>query len=85
MALLNIPIKLSILIRSAAVLLGLAAIGFVANAPPSPRAVAGITSILTLAPAAACLLAAAVFYFGYRIEDRRVVEMQDAIAARAAR
>jgi hypothetical protein len=33
-------------------------------------------------PAVASAVAAAVFYFGYRIEDKDVVQMQDEIAAR---
>jgi Na+/melibiose symporter-like transporter len=81
MALLNFPTKLGILIRSATVTLGLAAIGFVANAPSSPRVVDGITSIMTLAPAGACILTAVIFYFGYKIEDQHVLRMQDEIAA----
>jgi Na+/melibiose symporter-like transporter len=82
MALSNFPIKLSILIRSATVTLGLTAIGFVANATPSPGVVDGITNIMTLTPAAACMLAAVIFYFGYKIQDKDVVKMQDEIAAR---
>jgi len=82
MALSNLPIKLSMLIRSATVTLGLTAIGFVANASPAPGAVEGITNIMTLTPAAACMLAAVIFYFGYKIEDKHVVKMQDEIAAR---
>jgi Na+/melibiose symporter-like transporter len=83
MALSNISIKLSILIRSATVMLGLAAIGFVANGEPSASVVAGITSIMTLAPAAACVLAAVIFYFAYKIEDKHVVQMQNEIEAKA--
>jgi Na+/melibiose symporter-like transporter len=82
MALSNLPIKLSILIRSATVTLGLTAIGFVANATPSADVVDGITNIMTLTPAAACMLAALSFFFGYKIEESDVVRMQDEIAAR---
>jgi Na+/melibiose symporter-like transporter len=82
MALLNFPIKLAILVRSAVVTLGLMAIGFVANAVPTARVVDGISSIMTFAPAAACAIAAVIFYYGYRIEDKTVVQMQDEIAAR---
>jgi Na+/melibiose symporter-like transporter len=82
MALLNFPIKLSILVRSAVVTLGLVAIGFVANEVPAPAVVGGISSIMTLSPAAACAIAAILVYFGYRIEERDVVQMQDAIAER---
>lgn len=84
MALLNFPIKLGILIRSAVVTLGLMAIGFVANAIPSPDVVDGINDIMIFMPAAASAIAAIVFYYGYKIEDRSVVEMQDAIASRKA-
>jgi glycoside/pentoside/hexuronide:cation symporter, GPH family len=82
MALSNLPIKLSILIRSATITLGLTAIGFVANASPSPGVVDGITNIMTLIPAAACMLAAVIFYFGYKIEEKHVLIMEDEIAAR---
>lgn len=82
MALLNFPIKMAVLIRSAIVTLGLVAIGFVANAAPAPGVVSGISSIMTFTPAAACAIAALVFYYGYKIEDRQVVKMQEEIAAR---
>ncbi len=84
MALLNFPIKMAVLIRSAIVTLGLVAIGFVANAAPAPSVVRGISSIMTFTPAAACAIAALVFYYGYKIEDRQVVKMQEEIAARKA-
>jgi len=80
-ALLNFPIKLGILDRSAVVTLGLMAIGFVANSVPGPGVIDGISYIMTLSPAASCLIAALVFYYGYRIEDRQVLRMQDEITA----
>jgi glucuronide carrier protein len=82
MAMLNFPIKLSILIRSAIVTIGLVAIGFVANAVPTPQVVGGISSIMTLSPAAASVIAAALVYFGYRIEEQDVIRMQREIASR---
>jgi Na+/melibiose symporter-like transporter len=84
MALLNFPIKLGILVRSAVVTLGLAAIGFVANAAPAPGVVEGIRFIMIFMPAAASAVAAIIFYYGYRIEDRNIIGMQDEIAARKA-
>jgi GPH family glycoside/pentoside/hexuronide:cation symporter/glucuronide carrier protein len=81
----NIPIKLGILLRSATVTLGLAAVGYVSNASPTPGVVDGITSLITLAPAVTYLLAAVILYFGYRIEDRHVLQMQNEIAAAANR
>jgi glycoside/pentoside/hexuronide:cation symporter, GPH family len=84
MALLNFPIKVGILIRSTIITTGLMAIGFVANTTPTPRVVEGIRSIMTLAPAAGYLLAAMIFYFGYRIDDAHVLKMQEEIAAKNA-
>ena len=84
MALMNLPIKLGVLIRSAVITAGLIAIGFVANAAPSPRVVDGLTSMMTLIPAAAYAIAAAVFSFGYRIEEKDVVRMEKEIASRKA-
>ena len=82
MALMNLPIKLGVLIRSAVVTAGLLAIGFVANATPTPRVIDGISSIMTFTPAATYAIAAAIFFFGYRIDESRVLKMQEDIAAR---
>jgi Na+/melibiose symporter-like transporter len=82
MALLNFPIKVGVLIRSAVLTMGLMAIGFVANATPTPRVAEGIYSIMTLSPAAGYAIAAVIFYFGYRIDDKQVVEMQKEIEAK---
>jgi Na+/melibiose symporter-like transporter len=84
MALLNFPIKLGVLIRSAVVTLGLMAIGFVANTAPSAKVVDGISAIMIFMPAAASAIGAIIFYYGYKIEDQTVVEMQDETAARKA-
>jgi Na+/melibiose symporter-like transporter len=82
MALMNFPIKVGVLIRSGVVAGGLMAIGFVANAIPTPHVVQGISSIMTFTPAVGYALAAAIFYFGYRIEEKQVLQMQEEIAAR---
>jgi len=82
MALLTLPIKIGVLIRSGVVTIGLMAIGFIANTDPAPNVVDGIRSIMIFAPAAACILATAIFYFGYKIEDRHILQMQEEIAAR---
>ena len=42
----------------------------------------GIGSIMTFAPAAAYGIAAAIFFFGYKMEDSDIVRMQEEIAAR---
>ena len=82
MALINIPIKVGVFLRSVIVSVGLGAIGFVANATPTPGVINGISSLITLIPAAACGIAAVIFYFGYRLDDRQVLHMQEEIASR---
>ncbi len=84
MALMNIPIKVGVLIRSGVVPAGLMAIGFVANTVPTPRVIDGIGSIMTLMPAAGYAIAAIIFYLGYRIEEKHVIQMQEEIEARTA-
>jgi GPH family glycoside/pentoside/hexuronide:cation symporter len=84
MSLGNLPIKISVLIRSAVLSVGLMAIGFVANTVPTQRVMDGITSLITIVPAVLSLLASAIFYFGYGIEDNRVLAMQEEIDARKA-
>ncbi|MBN1566714.1 MAG: MFS transporter [Acidobacteria bacterium] len=84
MAVCNVPIKVGVFIRSAILSLGLMAIGFVANMDPTPAVVEGIRAIMIFAPAVACVLAAAVFYFGYKIKDSQVLFMQEEIAQRRA-
>jgi len=85
MALLVLPIKVGLFIRSAIITVGLMAIGFVANQDPTPEVVAGIRAIMTFAPAAACAIGAIIFSLGYKIEDKKVLQMQDEIAARRNR
>jgi Na+/melibiose symporter-like transporter len=84
MALMNLSIKVGILIRSAVVTVGLMAIGFVANTTPTPRVIEGISSIMTLGPAASYVIAAAIFFFGYKIDETHVLKMQEEISARKA-
>jgi glycoside/pentoside/hexuronide:cation symporter, GPH family len=81
MALMNLPIKVGILLRSGIVTIGLISIGFVANATPTPQVINGISSIMTLTPAAAYGIAALIFFFGYRIEEKHVMQMQEEINA----
>ena len=82
MALQSFAIKVAVLIRSAVVALGLIAIGFEANTDPSPGVIEGIRSIMVFAPAAGSAIAAAIFFFGYKIEDSQILRMQDEAAAR---
>jgi GPH family glycoside/pentoside/hexuronide:cation symporter len=84
MGLQSFSIKVGILIRSAVVYFGLRAIGFVANADPSAGVVEGIRSIMIFTPAAACVTAAAIFFFGYKLDDAHILRMQDEIVSRKA-
>jgi glucuronide carrier protein len=83
MALLVFPIKMGILLRAGVMTIGLMIIGFVENTDPTPKVVDGISSIMVFSPAIACALSAAMFYFGYKIDDKDVLRMQDEIAARS--
>jgi Na+/melibiose symporter-like transporter len=83
MALMNIPIKVGILFRSAVVTAGLMMIGFVANATPTPRVVQGISSMMTLVPAAGYAIAAAIFFFGYKMDESHILKMQEEISVRS--
>jgi Na+/melibiose symporter-like transporter len=85
MALLTLPIKVGVLLRAAVMSVGLMAIGFVANTTPTQRVIEGINSIMIFSPALACALAALAFYFGYRIDDKHVLQMQDEIRLRPTR
>jgi len=84
MGLQSFAIKVGILIRSAVVYFGLDAIGYEANTNPSAGVVEGIRSIMIFTPAAACVIAAAIFFFGYKLDDAHVLRMQDEIVARKA-
>ena len=82
LALLTLPIKVGVLLRAGVIGLGLIVIGFIANAVPTQDVMDGIRSIMIFSPAIASAIAAITFYFGYRIDERDVVKMQEEIAAR---
>ena len=42
----------------------------------------GIRSLMTLVPAIAAGGAAVIFYLGYKLEDKQILQMQEEIAAR---
>jgi Na+/melibiose symporter-like transporter len=82
MALQTFPIKVGVMIRSGVITFGLMAIGFTANTEPAPKVIEGISSIMIYSTAVTSAIAAAVFYFGYRIEDKHILQMQEEIAGR---
>ena len=85
MSLIAFSAKIGVLIRSAVIALGLAGIQFVANAVPTPRVISGINNLMTIVPAAVGAIAVIVFYFGYRIDDAQVLQMQNEIATKKAK
>ena len=79
MALQSFAIKVAVFIRNLVVSIGLIAIGFVANTDPTPGVIEGLRSITIFSPAVVCVISAAIFFFGYKIEDSQVPGMQDEI------
>ena len=83
MALQQVSIKLSVLIRVMVVTFGLGAIGYIANTDPLPHVVGGIAALMSFSPATVCFIAAIIFFFGYKIHDSEAAEMREEIAARS--
>jgi len=82
MALLTLPIKVGILVRAEVIGIGFMVIGYVPNTVPSQIVVEGMGTIMYFAPAEASALGAIVFYLGYRIDDKHILQMQNEIAVR---
>jgi GPH family glycoside/pentoside/hexuronide:cation symporter len=76
--------KLGVGIGAAIAGAALSANGYVANAPPSPRATACILLLMSLVPAAGYALLAAGFS-RYSLDDRRCRLMREELAARRGR
>ncbi|MEJ2246585.1 MAG: MFS transporter [Acidobacteriota bacterium] len=69
MALQSFAIKVAVFIRNLVVWISLTAIGYVATAEPTSDIVEGIRAITIFSPAVVCIISAAIFFFGYKIED----------------
>lgn len=82
MSLLTFPIKVGVFIRSMIVAVGLGFIGYIANEAQSPATVSGFKTIITILPAAAFVLAALCVLLFYKLDDKRVLELQGEISAR---
>ncbi|NLA76197.1 MAG: hypothetical protein GX846_12125, partial [Deltaproteobacteria bacterium] len=82
MSMMMLPIKFGLLIGRGIIMTGLVMIGYVGGAEPTPEIARGISTIMIYAPAITSLLAAAIFYLGYRIKDKDIVRMQNELAAR---
>jgi Na+/melibiose symporter-like transporter len=83
MSMMMLPLKFGILAGRGILITGLAIIGYVVGAAEQTLEVAnGISAIMIYTSAITSILAAVIFYLGYRIGEKDVVRMQDEIAAR---
>ncbi len=82
MSMIMLPIKFGLLIRNGILFVGLGAIGYVAGAEPTERVVSGISAIMVYAPAITSIIAAVIFYLGYRIGEKDIIRMQDELTAK---
>jgi glycoside/pentoside/hexuronide:cation symporter, GPH family len=77
-----LPIKFGLLIGRGIIITGLGIIGYVGGAEPTPEVANGIRTLMVYAPAITSIIAAIIFYAGYRIKDTDIQQMQNEIAAK---
>lgn len=82
MSMMMLPIKFGLLIGRGIIISGLAMIGYIGGAEPTPEVANGIRTIMIYAPAITSILAAIIFYLGYRIKDKDIVRMQEELVAK---
>jgi GPH family glycoside/pentoside/hexuronide:cation symporter len=82
MSMMMLPIKFGLLIGRGIIMTGLGMIGYIGGAEPTQEVANGISTIMIYAPAITSILAAIIFYVGYRIKDTDIVRMQNEIAAK---
>ncbi|MBN2418990.1 MAG: MFS transporter [Deltaproteobacteria bacterium] len=82
MSMIMLPIKFGLLIGRNINIVGLGIIGYVAGAESTPEVSNGISSIMIYTSSITSILAAVIFYLGYRIKEKDVVRMQEEIATR---
>ncbi len=83
MSLIMLPIKFGLLIGRNVIFVGLGIIGFVVGAEvQAPEVADGISAIMIYTSAISSILAAIIFYLGYRLKEEDIVKMQEEIAAR---
>ena len=82
MSMMMLPIKFGLLIGRGIIIAGLAIIGYVGGAEQTQEVANGISAIMIYTPAITSILAAVIFYLGYRINEKDIVRMQDELAAR---
>ncbi len=84
MTLVGLGIKFSMIIGGTVPNLVLSAVGYVANEEQSAQALAAIRSMTTLLPLAAVILSAVVYGLFYRLNEEKIIDIQEQIADRNA-
>ncbi len=82
MSLLSLPIKAGVFVRSFIMTAGLAAIGYVADAPATESVVTGISSFMTILPATIAICCVIIFFLAYKLDNKKILQMQDEINKR---
>lgn len=82
MGLVNIPIKISIIVKSVILTLTFLAVNYVPGADPTPEVQQGIVNAYIIVPAIIPMIGAISLGFFYKLDPRRIARMQAEIAER---
>jgi GPH family glycoside/pentoside/hexuronide:cation symporter len=82
MGLINIPLKLSIIVKSAVLTLTFLAVNYVPGADPTPQVQQGIVNAYVFIPAIIPMIGAISLGFFYKLDPKRIAGMQAEIAGR---
>jgi GPH family glycoside/pentoside/hexuronide:cation symporter len=81
MSMMMLPIKFGLLIGRGILITGLAIIGYVGGAEQTQQVANSISAIMIYTPFITSILAAVIFYLGYRINEKDIMRMQDETTA----
>ena len=82
MGMIVVPSKISQILKGLIIASALAAAGFVAGAAPTPELQVGIANAYIIFPATGALIASLLILFGFRLNSKKVAEMQQEIDER---
>ncbi len=82
MSMMMMPIKFGLLIGRGIIAAGLGIIGYIGGVEPTQEVASGIHAIMIYTPAVTSILAAVIFYLGYKIDEKDIVRMQEETTAR---
>ncbi|MFA0815382.1 MAG: MFS transporter [Anaerofustis sp.] len=83
MSMVNLPIKLGAFFRSLILPAALAAAGYAAGKAADAHMIAGVKNLITMYPFLFIALAIVIVLIGYRLSEKKVVEMTEEIEKRA--